>query len=692
MRLFNDLVRVTNLSFEVLRRPFRTIGVIVTLSGFVVGTNLFAQDDSVTAGIELKNVSKSLRPGDDFYDYVNEKWLVETEIPADQSNYGAFTALDEATKQDVRVLIEQASIDKPSDGPAKQVGDLYDSYINLELRNELGVAPIKPLLSWVSDIKSKSDWIAVAAKLSRVGVDNPMGYYVEPDAKKSDQYAAYVSQSGISLPDRDYYLEDGFDAAREALKKYIVGLLQSIQYESAESSAEAIIAFETKLAAAQWSNTELRDPIASYNPIAVDKFAEGHPLLDWNSYSKVVGLPTDGVVIIGQPSFFDALQETIEQTDIATLKAYSTFHLLDTFADVLDEDHERQHFQFHKTAMSGVTEQEPLWKRGVQACNALLGMPVGQMYVAKHFSPEAKTRMEELVSNLKKAYEIRIGQLDWMGQGTKVRAVEKLDLITTKIGYPDQWKDYSAVPVSATDLVGNILAIAEFEHQYSIGKLGQPIDRGEWHMPPQTVNAYYNPLMNEIVFPAAILQPPFFNLLADDAVNYGAIGAVIGHEISHAFDDSGSKYDGYGNLKNWWTEQDRLEFDKRAEQLVQQYANYKPFPDANLNGKLTLGENIGDLGGLASAYTAYQLSLDGKAAPVIANLSGDQRFFMGWAQVWRRKYRELELRKRLLTDPHSPSKYRANGIVANMDAFYQAFDVSKDSAMFLAPETRVRIW
>jgi endothelin-converting enzyme/putative endopeptidase len=350
------------------------------------------------------------------------------------------------------------------------------------------------------------------------------------------------------------------------------------------------------------------------------------------------------------------------------------------------------HFAFHETVLSGVTEQEPLWRRGVDACNAMLGMPVGQLYVEKHFSPLAKKRMNELVGNLLRAFEQRIEKLEWMGNGTKAQAKEKLALFTPKIGYPDKWKDYSSVQIVRDDIVGNLGRIAEFEHQYALNKLGKPIDRTEWYMPPQTVNAYYNPLMNEIVFPAAILQPPFFNLEADDAVNYGAIGAVIGHEISHGFDDAGSRFDGRGNLRNWWTENDRTEFEKRANRLVSQYDAYEPLPGMPLSGRFTLGENIGDLGGLSVAYTAYLLSLEGKPAAVLDGFTGEQRFFIGWAQVWRRKYREEEMRKRIKTDPHSPSAYRCNGIVSNLDGFYEAFGIGSKDPMYIAPEKRVRIW
>jgi endothelin-converting enzyme/putative endopeptidase len=671
-----------------------TLSLLGVLTAFTP-VNLMAQDRVLLSGIETQNISPTLTAGDDFYEYVNAKWLAETEIPPDLSNYGAFTALDEETKKQVRALIDKAAKDPNTSGPGRQVGNFYNSYTNVARRNELGLKPVQPLLDVVAGVQDKGEWINAIAALNRVGVGNVFGFYIEPDEKQSDQYAIYLEQSGTTLPDRDFYLENEpqYEAARESLKTYATQLLNAAGHgDKSAALAEKILAFETELAKVQWTKTKMRDSLATYNKVKSAEYAVAHPELRWVAYSKVVGLPAGNDLIVREPSFFEGVNSIVAATDLETLKAYTQFRILDTYADVLSEDLEKLHFQLHKVALSGISEQEELWKRGVQACNALLGMPVGQLYVAEHFSPAAKARMGELVENLKKAFAVRIQNLDWMGEGTKKRATEKLQMINTKIGYPDVWKDYSSVKIVPDDLVANVMALAEFEHTYETAKLGKPIDRNEWHMVPQQVNAYYNPVMNEIVFPAAILQPPFFNLAADDAVNYGGIGAVIGHEISHAFDDQGSQYDGHGNLQNWWTEHDREEFEKRAKLLVAQYGAYKPFADAALNGDLTLGENIGDLGGLSAAYTAYEISLNGKDAPVIDSLTGPQRFFMGWSQVWRRKYTEQELRKRLLTDPHSPSQYRTNGIVSNIDAFYKAFDIKPDSKIYIAPENRVRIW
>lgn len=667
----------------------------------------------LVSGVERENFSTQLQPGDDFYRYVNEQWLNKTEIPADQARWISFSILDDEVNTNIRKLIEEAgkaakaeakdsnkkdseksASSKAAQTPTEQVGNLYSSFLAVEYRNSVGIKPIEPLLKLAREAQSKSEWMKANGQLDRVGISGIVGVYVDQDAKRSDQYAVHLTQSGLSLPDRDYYLEDEnrYKDAIASLKSYIQDMLKAAGAESSEEIAQSIIDFQTKLAKVQWSQVELRDPIKTYNKIELDKFVSNHANLEWKEFVGAAGLPKNGTLIVGQPSFFEAINDLVAETDLKVLKAYTQFRIIDSYASALDEKLEKRHFDFHETALSGVTEQEPLWKRAVQACNGLLGMPVGQLYVAKHFSPEAKERMEEMVEKLKAAFAIRIKALEWMGPGTKAQALKKLSQFRHKIGYPNKWKDYSSLHISDTDLVANLLAISEFEHQYQLAKLDKPIDREEWLMPPQMVNAYYNPQMNEIVFPAGILQPPFFNLAADDAVNYGGIGAVIGHEISHGFDDQGSQYDGLGNLQDWWTPNDRDEFKRRTKLLVEQYSKFKPFPDMNINGELTLGENIGDLGGLNAAYTAYRLSLKGDEPKEIDGLTGDQRFFIGWAQVWRGKYRETELRKRLLTDPHSPIQYRANGIVSNLDVFYDAFGIKPGSTMYIEPEKRVRIW
>ncbi len=649
-----------------------------------------------SSGIDLVNISKTITPGKDFYEYVNQGWLDKTEIPDDRSNYGSFSVLEDETQAAIRKLIEQASADsQASPGSDRQkVGDFYRSYMNTQLRDELGTKPIASLLQQVSSVDSKEQLLPLGAKLLRQGVGSVVAHYVSPDARRSDQYAVYCTQSGITLPDRDYYLLDEarYKAMRGALTDYIVDMLAAIGHTNAQQAAAAILDLETRIARVQWTNVENRDPVKTYNKLKISEMATRFPHLPWNAFVDAAGIAGQESIIVRQVSFLEGIDKLVEEIPLSTWRDYFTFQVIDAYAPELTTALEKRHFAFHQTAISGVAEQKPLWRRGVEACNSVLGEIVGKLYVESHFPPQAKQRMQHLVENLKKAFAQRIDTLDWMGPATKQQAREKLSKFTTKIGYPDQWKDYSKLEIRPDDLVGNYMRASQVEYQRDIDRLGGPIDRNEWHMTPQTINAYYNPLMNEIVFPAAILQPPFFNMSADDAVNYGAIGAVIGHELSHGFDDKGSQYDGNGNLRNWWTESDRQEFERRAEQLTKQYNQYKPFDDMQVNGALTLGENIGDLGGLNVAYAAYHMARGNRADSVLDGLSGDQRFFAGWGQIWRRKYREPELRKRLLTDPHSPSRYRANGIVSNMDAFYHAFTVKPGEGMYIAPENRVRIW
>lgn len=669
----------------------------ITLVLASIPTAVFGQQATKTlkSGIDLEQISKEIKPGDDFFDHVNSKWIEATEIPGDKSDYGAFTKLDDLTQEQIRAIIEEAAKSSAQPGsPMQQVGDLYRSFTDVETRNKLGIKPIEPVLAEVRKLDDKKALAPLMAKLSKQGVDLLFGYYVEPDAKNSEAYIVYMGQGGTTLPDRDYYLSDDkqYVETREKYVAYVEALLTKVGQPNAKEAAARIVELETKMAKAQWTKVENRDPIKTYNKMTSEELSKTLSNLPWSTFAEEAGVAKEPAFVIGQPSFFTAANELLAEVPLDTWKEYIVYQVADSAAPLLTEELEQLHFGFHETTISGVAEQMPMWKRGVETCNGLLGMVVGKLYVEKHFSPKAKARMQELVENLKKAFAQRIDQLEWMGKGTQVAAHEKLSQFTTKIGYPDKWKDYSSVKIDSQDLVGNLRRVAAFEYEYNLKKLGGPIDRTEWMMSPQTVNAYYNPLQNEIVFPAAILQPPFFDLEADDAVNYGGIGAVIGHEISHGFDDQGRRFDGKGNLRNWWTEEDRVEFEKRSQKLVELYTTFKPFADMGVNGELTLGENIGDLGGLSVAYTAYKLSLKGEKAPVIDGLTGDQRFFYGWGQVWRRKYREQELRRRLVVDPHSPSKYRVVGIVSNMDAFYEAFGIKEGDKMYIAPKDRVRIW
>ncbi|HAD10071.1 MAG TPA: peptidase M13, partial [Porticoccaceae bacterium] len=532
------------------------------------------------------------------------------------------------------------------------------------------------------------------AKFNAIGVDSPLNFWINQDDKDSTRYTVFLTQSGLGLPDRDYYFDDS-ERGREILEQYrsfITRLLTLADIEDAEQATQRIITLETRLAEHQWNKVDNRDSEKTYNPHTI---AELRQLLsDYHLDSLLAGVGLDGQeqFVLRQPSYAEALNHLLPQIDMDTWRDYLRFNVLVSFAPYLSQAFEQAHFDFYRRTLSGQPEQQARWKRAISSINGYMGELLGQLYVARHFPPEAKTRMVELVDGLITAYRSSITELEWMGPETRQKALTKLAMFTPKIGYPDKWKDYSRLAIDASDLVGNIKRARTFDHQYQINKLGKPVDRSEWFMAPQRVNAYYNPGMNEIVFPAAILQPPFFNMAADDAVNYGAIGGVIGHEIGHGFDDQGSKYTGEGNLESWWTEADRAAFERRTGQLVEQYAAYEPLPGLTLNGELTLGENIGDLGGLSIALEAYRQSLDGKPAPVIDGLTGEQRVFMGWAQAWRVKRRDALTERLIKTDPHSPPKYRVNGVLPNIDAFYSAFDVKPGDKMYLPPEQRVKIW
>jgi len=652
------------------------------------------------SGLDPDGFDKSVRPQDDLFQHVNGRWLLSTEIPADKSNYGSFTALDDAARENIRAIIEDA-VSNPNDAIAKKVGDFYKSYMNEDLIAQKGIAPLKEHLAAVDAISSPNDVARFFGAAGIYGVPGPVGFFVGVDDKNSSRYLAGIVQGGITLPDRDYYLEDkdNYVAARKALKAYITRLFELAKLPNGAAAADAIVELETKLAKIQWSRTELRDAEKRYNLMTVAKLKEMTPGIPWDVYFEASGVTNLEEVNVTTPSYFTEFEKVASTVDLDTWKQYAQFRLLDAAADYLPKDFVDASFELHEKTISGIPQQKPRWKKAVDATSGagagdfgVLGEPLGQLYVRKHFPPEARKRMDELVANLMKAYEQSIHDLKWMTKETKVRALEKLSKITPKIGYPDEWRDYSSLEIKADDLLGNISRSRRFEHFRQINRLKKPVDRKEWGMTPQTVNAYYNPSLNEIVFPAAILQPPFFDATAEDAVNYGGIGAVIGHEISHGFDDEGSKYDGDGNLKNWWTDEDKKAFEELTTKLVAQYEGYEPLPGRKLNGKLTLGENIADLSGMAIAYKAYRLSLKGEAGPVLDGYTSSQRFFLGWSQIWRRKYRDDEMARRLLIDPHSPSAYRANGPVTNLDAFYEAFDVKPGDKLFKPAEQRIQIW
>lgn len=647
-------------------------------------------------GIDTTNFDHGVRPQDDFFRFTNGTWLNETQIPEDRSSYGSFVELADASQDALREIVEEAGSEAHPVGSVEQkVGDFYAAFMDSAAVEGLGAQPLRQELERIAALTSHEELPDLFAQLTRIGVRNPFSVYVSPDAKNSTRYVAYASQSGLGLPDRDYYLNQGDEKlaqAREAYRSYAATLLELAGVENPQAGADRVLALETALAAHQWDRTRNRDREATYNAIDPADVDAVTPGFSWSAYLEALDVAESPILVVRQPDYFTQAGEVLTDTPIEGWRDYLTLRLLDAYADYLSSDFVTAAFEFRGRTLQGLSEQRPRWKRGVDATQSALGMQLGRVYVDRHFRPEAKERMNELVDNLVAAFRDGIEELEWMGPATRVEAQDKLSKFTVKIGYPDVWPEHEGLEVRAGDLVGNVQRARAFEYEEMVGKLGGPIDRHEWAMTPQTVNAYYHSTLNEIVFPAAILQPPFFDVTADDAVNYGAIGAVIGHEISHGFDDQGRRSDGDGNLRDWWTAEDAAAFEARATRLVEQYNQYEPIPGMNINGRLTLGENIGDLSGLAVAYSAYRKSLGGQEAPVIGGLTGDQRFFLGWAQVWRILFREEALRQRLLTDPHSPGEYRVNGVLRNLDAFHEAFDVRPGDGMYLPPEERVSIW
>ncbi|MFD2365181.1 M13 family metallopeptidase [Pseudoduganella sp. GCM10020061] len=649
------------------------------------------------SGIETQHIDQSVRAQDDFYQYLNGGWIKTAEIPADRSSWGSFAKLREDTVPQVQKLIEAAQKDTSAKAGSekRKIGDFYASYMDEQAVEKLGYKPLAGELQRIRAIKDKKAIPGLIAHLSKIGVATPYRFGVSQDARASTVYATYMSQAGLGMPDRDYYLKKDdpkLSAVRDKYVKHVETMLALAGNKDAAAKAAQILALETALAEVQWTRVDNRDANKRYNKFEVSKLDTLAPGFDFKGALAASGLGQSQYVIVSQPSYVTGFHKVLESQSLDAWKSYFEFQLLRGYAEYLSKDFVDADFEFYGKTISGVTEQRPRWKRATAATESVLGEAVGKLYVAEHFPAERKAKMEVLVKNLMAAYKDSIDQLDWMSPATKQEAQAKLAKFSTKIGYPNVWRDYSAYKVVKGDLVGNIMRASEFGYQRNVTKLGKPIDREEWGMTPQTINAYYRSTMNEIVFPAAILQPPFFDANADDAVNYGAIGAVIGHEISHGFDDNGSKSDGDGNLRNWWTEEDRKNFMVKADALTKQYDAYSPVPGYNVNGKLTLGENIADNSGLAIAYKAYKISLGGKPAPVIDNLTGEQRFYMGFGQVWRAKMRDEAMIVQLKTDPHSPGMYRANGTVQNQPGFYEAFGVKEGDKMYVAPEKRVIIW
>ncbi|MEN9865311.1 MAG: hypothetical protein RL748_901 [Pseudomonadota bacterium] len=656
------------------------------------------------SGIDKQFIDTSVRPQDDFFRHLNGQWLKNTDIPADKARWGTFDKLRDDVQPRLLSLIEAAQKNvaaarkaSSSINPNEQkIGDFYSSYMDEAKLEQLRHQPLLAEIERIKALKDKSAIPAQIAHFNALGIAAPYGISVGQDARDSTRYAAYVGQSGLGLPDRDYYLKKDdakFADIRAKYERHIETTLTLAGEKDAAASAKAIVALESAMAEVQWDKVANRDPVKRYNKLTLEKLAELTPGYDWKAALTATGIvgKVDSL-IVSQPSYLAGLNQLLEKTPLTTLQAYFEWQLLRAYSEYLSKDFVEANFAFYGKTITGTTEMRPRWKRGATQVDSALGEALGQQFVTQYFPPERKARMEQLVQNLLLAYKQSIDTLDWMSPATKKEAQDKLAKFTPKIGYPKVWRDYSALQIKADDLVGNVMRSSQFARQINLSKLGKPINREEWFITPQTVNAFYNPLMNEIVFPASILQPPFFDMSADDAVNYGAIGAVIGHEISHGFDDSGSQFDGNGNLRNWWSAEDRKNFTAKADMLVAQYGSYSPLPGYNVNGKLTLGENIADNSGLAVAYKAYKLSLKGKPAPVIDGLTGEQRFFLGFGQVWRTKVRDEQQIALLKTDTHSPGQFRANGTLVNQPGFYEAFGVKEGDKMYVAPEKRIIIW
>jgi len=672
-----------------------TVGAVLALSAAAPA------DTSPTrsSGIDLKYLDTSVRPQDDFYRYVNGKWINSVQIPADRARWGSFDQLaEQALDQTHDILEELVNSHDLKDAEQIKLAELYRSFMDEGTVERLGLKPLEVEFARIDAIKSKNEIPGLIAHLNRISVTAPYGPTIHQDAKDPTTVVFDIGQGGLGMPDRDYYLLDDpkLTHARDEYVAHITRMMQWSGDKAAADDARRILELETRLAKIQWTRVENRNPIKVYNKIPLAQINSLAPGYGWKGYLADAGLPRSiDYVIVRQPTYITGFNQALRETPLSVWKIYFRWHLLSDYSPFLSKQYADEHFQYYGRTLRGIQQQEERWKRGVHVVENSMGEALGKIYVARYFPPEAKTRMDQLVRNMLAAYRADIQTLDWMGAETKQKAQQKLSKITTKIAYPATWRDYSALKVDSADPVGNVERATMFEYERNIHKLGKPVDKNEWRMTPQTVNAYYSPERNEIVFPAAILQPPFFDAKAEDAVNYGGIGAVIGHEISHGFDDQGSQYDGDGRLleaPGWFTQADLDHFKTRTQALVEQYSAYTPIVGFHLNGQLTLGENIGDNSGMAIAYKAYQLSLEGKSAPVMDGLTGDQRFYVGWAQVWRGSTRESELLNRIKTDPHSPTDVRGSQPERNQASFYAAFDIKPGDKMYLSPDQRVTLW
>ena len=673
----------------VVKSPFFALAIGAVL----INTSMALADSAPISGIQTADMDKTVRPQDDLFQYANGTWLRDVPIPPDRASYGVDSMMTEHSLLQQRDLIEAGQIS--SDPEARKVSDLYSSYMNEARVERLGIKPLHAELQLAASIKRASDIGPLMGQLDRIGIASPIATAVRPDSKHSSQYAFWITQSGLGLPDRDYYLSGdarlvGF---RIKYREHVEKMLHLLGDAGAGKEADKIVALETALAKLQWTRVANRDAQKTYNPKTLSQLEKEAPAIDWNGYLTAAGLSSAlPTMVIRQPDYLQGLSGLIESTPITTWSTYFRYRVLSSRAPFLSRAFVDEDFAFNQGVLQGTQQAPDRWKRGTQLVDRLVGEASGKLYVAKYFPPATKARIDELVRNLLKAYSASINQLPWMSAATKVEAQAKLRKINVKIGYPDHWRDYSALQISPDDLLGNVRRAQQFERNRKLVQLAGSVDRTEWNMTAPTVNAYYNPSVNEIVFPAGILQPPAFNPAADDAFNYGSAGATIGHEISHGFDDQGSQYDSDGNLRDWWTPEDHAKFKAQTELLIKEYDAFEPVPGFHVNGALTLGENIADIAGIEIAYKAYLASLNGRTPPVIEGMTADQRFYIGFAQSWLGKRRDESTIAGVKSDPHSPEKYRTNGVVVHMPSFYSAFSVKPGDKMYLVPEQRVTLW
>lgn len=677
---------------------FRRMAVL----GLIVGLTA-CQDDKGSplvsepqiSGFDASELDLSVSPGDDFFAYANGKALANVEIPADKSRYGAMDVLRDNSDAQVRDIIEESAAGGFASGSDQQrVGDLYTSFLDWDTRDARGLTPLAPFFNQIDALQNHDDVFAYFGVAARYGFNSPVEIWQYADAKDPSIYAFYLSQGGLGLPDREYYFKDDpkSELIREQYRAYMLDLHQIAGIAIDTAAVTKIYDLEVAIAKQHMLKERMRRFADNYRRIEESQLSDLVTGVEWSGYLASFGLEDPGYLVSISSDYFNALGAIIDETSVEDWQRYLRWQLINAEASLLTKAMDQRRFEFYRKTLSGVEKQLPDWQRAVGVVGRALGELVGKVYVERHFPPEAKARMEALVANLIDAYRDSITQLDWMSETTKVEALDKLSKFKPMIGYPDEFRDYAGAVIKVDDYYGNRLGLVEAEHTRDIARHGARVDRTEWGMTPQTVNAYYSPVLNVIVFPAAILQPPFFNLEAEDAVNYGGIGAVIGHEIGHGLDDSGSKFDGDGAIRNWWTDEDAAQFEVRTNSLIAQYEDFCPFDDLCTNGEFTLGENIGDLGGITIALRAYQASLNGEEAPPIDGLTGVQRVFLGFAQIWRAKMRDEAMRQLIATNPHSPSQYRANGPVRNVPEWYEAFNVTPDNALYLPPEKRVKIW